>query len=131
MGHAALDFRNSSIFETTSDVAFASKIRIAALELMCQGSSLVAAAIVRRNWIDFDRERAPGFLFCFELGFGHRVLGVVQRIGFVLRAVIGDAAYDFLGIIAARKGAFRVRPVSFRLTPVSGRHAARWFQKFV
>jgi hypothetical protein len=65
------------------------------------------------------------------LGFGHCVLGVVQRIGFVLRAVIGDAAYDFLGIIAARKGAFRVRPVSFRLTPMSGRHAPRWFQKFI
>jgi hypothetical protein len=56
MGRATLDFGNGSIFETTSNVAFATKIRIAALELMCQGSSLIAAAIVRRSWIDFDRE---------------------------------------------------------------------------
>jgi hypothetical protein len=34
---------------------------------------------------------------------------VVLRVGFVLRPVIGDAAHDFLRVIATRKGAFGVR----------------------
>jgi hypothetical protein len=55
MGRATFVVRNASIFETTSNVAFATKIGIAVLELVCQGSSLVAAAVVRRNGIDFDR----------------------------------------------------------------------------
>jgi hypothetical protein len=57
MGRAPLVIRNASIFETTSNVAFAIKIGIAVLELVCQDSSLslVAAAIVCRNGIDFGR----------------------------------------------------------------------------
>lgn len=55
MGRATLVIGNGSIFETNSNVAFAIKIGIAALESVCQCSSLVAAALVRRNGIDFDR----------------------------------------------------------------------------
>lgn len=47
--------RNGSVFQTSSDNSFATKYGIAAWELVCQGSSLVSAAIVRRNGIDFDR----------------------------------------------------------------------------
>ena len=54
MGRATLVIGNGSNFETTSNVAYATKIGIAALEVVCQGFSLIAAAIVRRNRIDFD-----------------------------------------------------------------------------
>jgi hypothetical protein len=47
--------RNGSVFWTSSHNSFGTKYRIAALELVCQGCSLVSAAIVRRNGIDFDR----------------------------------------------------------------------------
>ena len=60
-------------------------------------------------------------MLCFELGFGHRVLCVVLRIGFVLCPVIGDAALDLLRIVATCKGTFGICPICFGLAPVAWR----------
>ena len=60
-------------------------------------------------------------MLCFELGFGHRVLRVVLRIGFVLCPVICDAAHDLLRIVATRKGTFGICPICFGLAPVAWR----------
>jgi len=130
MGRAPLVIRNASIFETTSNVAFATKIGIA-LELVCQGSSLVAAAVVCRNGIDFDRAGARRFMLRFELSLGYRVLRVVLRVGLVLRPVIGDPAHDLLRVVSTRKGTFGIRPICFGLAPVSGRDAPRGLLRFV
>jgi hypothetical protein len=46
---------NGVIAETTSNVVFATKSGIVAMELVYQGASLVAAAIILRNGIDFYR----------------------------------------------------------------------------
>ena len=40
-------------------------------------------------------------------------LRVVFRIVFVMRAIVGDTAHDFLRVVASRKGAFGVRPIRF------------------
>jgi hypothetical protein len=45
---------------------------------------------------------------------------IVERVVFIFRAVVGDALHDFLRVVAAGEGAFRLRPITFRLAAVSG-----------
>src|SRR5437660_12404845 len=46
-----------------------------------------------------------------SLSLGHSVSCVIDRIGFVFRAVVGNALDDEFGIVTPRQGAFCIGPI--------------------
>ena len=55
------------------------------------------------------------FLFELRLGLRDGVMGIVIRVSFILRSVIGDALDYYFRIVAAGEGALRIGPVMLGL----------------
>jgi hypothetical protein len=67
-----------------------------------------------------DALRPLSLTLQINLSLVYREPRVVERVVFIFRAVVGDALHDFLRVVAAGEGAFRIRPITFRLAAVSG-----------
>src|SRR5229473_1090023 len=68
------------------------------------------------------RVRAFTFASSLRLCLCDGVPCVINRIGFILRAVVGDALDNDFGVVAAGEGALGVGPVVFGLAFVVVRH---------
>ena len=66
--------------------------------------------------------KIPSFLFELPLSLHDGVPCVVNRVGFIVSAVVGDALDDYFGIIPTGKGALRIGPIAFGLAFVVARH---------
>src|SRR5580693_1261468 len=60
-----------------------------------------------------------------ELRLNDRESGVVGGVRFIVSAVIGDPAHDFVRIVAARKSSLGVGPISFGLAAMADRNLTR------
>ena len=60
----------------------------------------------------------------FSLSLDDGMPCVVIRVGFVVRAIVGNTPGDYFWIVTTGEGTFGVSPIVLRLAPVVGGHGA-------